>query len=677
MQTITTKDIGSVKKIGKFRVLHLPSRHEFIVHIIDLSDSLKYGLYHLKMNIHSPFLDKCVRILEDTEKAYCFMDDLEMIDLKSHLLRGHSIGEDAALFYAAQILLSLKDLHKQGVAHMGVHSANIKIVKNGYLRLCGLVTQDPHSEHSSPELLAGEPITHMGDFWALGILIYMLLSGHVHPYFVDGMNPTQLEIEKVIASAVKLKFPSHFRTNAKSIITQLLSCDPSKRHGTKGVQEVMSHSWFSKTDWKSIAEQKETPPWMSGAKISRDFDTEELFLSNPIPILSILPLAFLDEDISGTDVGDEMTQGSAPVSRRGSRRETDYNIDNTLDVPQTFDSLLSPVSRSRSISLDEDPTLAIIKEIMSPGRLRPTVGLNDEPKRIQILKELYTTEKAYVASLNVLIQDFYSPLKDIVTKDVHSKIFMSLGPIVAVNGYFLENLRVSIQNFKNYDDIADVLIKSTFSFKLYVQYIVNYQIAVQTVIDEKKKNSKFESFLSKKYSELNRRGVAIYDILSYLILPIQRLPRYRILFEDLLKCTPDDENEVMVKVVEQMKQVVAYCNDKQRELDEQNRVFALQQKYKIKPTPDVIIIEKSQSESVKVILNQKGQPFEPDSLVIFQCLIVVEKGKEITQFRLGKDNLLFSVESPNGISSSFMLSRGKESITFHFAKSDVCTKWNY
>jgi hypothetical protein len=89
-----------------------------------------------------------------------------------------------------------------------------------------------------------------------------------------------------------------------------------------------------------------------------------------------------------------------------------------------------------------------------------------------------------------------------------------------------------------------------------------------------KKNQDLTSFLKEVSTEIKQRR--INDIGSFLILPIQRLMRYKMLLEDLFKRIHDEKmKEKLQKAVEEVSQVAIYCNDKQTEFIQMQRMKEL------------------------------------------------------------------------------------------------------
>jgi hypothetical protein len=71
-------------------------------------------------------------------------------------------------------------------------------------------------------------------------------------------------------------------------------------------------------------------------------------------------------------------------------------------------------------------------------------------------------------------------------------------------------------------------------FKMYTQYCYNYPNALATMTKLTEENSKFKSFIKKAESIMQKR------FMDVLITPVQRVPRYVLLLDTLIKHTSDD-----------------------------------------------------------------------------------------------------------------------------------------
>lgn len=165
------------------------------------------------------------------------------------------------------------------------------------------------------------------------------------------------------------------------------------------------------------------------------------------------------------------------------------------------------------------------RPFIKPANL-PTDKLAE--KRKHIIKEFLDTERTYVTNLKVAIERFITPLKSIISKQSIHIIFGSWEQVYGINSMFLKALEESLNEQKMDANLKFAEMLTTFSqcFKLYTSYISNYNKAIATIKKETKENEKFAQFLKATSEQLKREKYRINSLSSFLILPVQRLPRY-------------------------------------------------------------------------------------------------------------------------------------------------------
>ncbi|KAF6212697.1 hypothetical protein GE061_013223 [Apolygus lucorum] len=161
--------------------------------------------------------------------------------------------------------------------------------------------------------------------------------------------------------------------------------------------------------------------------------------------------------------------------------------------------------------------------------------------RTHVVVELYETEKSYVESLQILVMKYLQPLKNpettcLTDSALVDEIFHKVPEILAHHELFLEELRKRLENWDINQKIGDVLL-DTFTrqsvIETYSAFINNWENAYETIKTSIQSKPAFARFVESTAKE--HKGKLSLD--SLLIMPVQRIPRYELLIQTLLKHT--------------------------------------------------------------------------------------------------------------------------------------------
>ena len=110
-------------------------------------------------------------------------------DLFSHIVnKGGILSHDATRFYVGGVTLVFQYLHERSVVYRDLKPENLvldedgfaKVVDFGFAKRCERTyTLCGTPEYLAPEIIKGKGHGKGADYWALGILIFELLCGHV------------------------------------------------------------------------------------------------------------------------------------------------------------------------------------------------------------------------------------------------------------------------------------------------------------------------------------------------------------------------------------------------------------------------------------------------------------------------------------------------------------------
>ncbi|PRP88360.1 hypothetical protein PROFUN_03274 [Planoprotostelium fungivorum] len=251
--------------------------------------------------------------------------------------------------------------------------------------------------------------------------------------------------------------------------------------------------------------------------------------------------------------------------------------------------------------------------------------------RPRIAAEILTTEKFYVQSLRTLVDFFGIPLLSAVLIDEHDRlgltprsrstssadispssrlrrptsssytyedvdvatapqvsgltredirdVFSQIEVIFAYHESIYEELQTRMKDWKWTSHLGDIFINMVDFLKVHTAYVNNYPTALASLNRLKGTNPAFAEWLRKTESRPECNGLVLEDIdeIQFLIMPIQRIPRYVLLLKELLKNTPylhlDYSN--LSTALEKIKSIARMLNEKRRETEDFQHMVTL------------------------------------------------------------------------------------------------------
>ncbi|KAG6854872.1 hypothetical protein C0991_012062 [Blastosporella zonata] len=211
-------------------------------------------------------------------------------------------------------------------------------------------------------------------------------------------------------------------------------------------------------------------------------------------------------------------------------------------------------------------------------------ALTDSSALSSVINELVTSERSYVRRLQILKNDYADPLRSFArSKDTAiipayeaNTLFGNVDNLLPVNEAFLADLEKMLgpNGPKTVGGVGDVALrhfKESRGFEQYKQYYVKREDAQQIFERElSKRSSRFASFIDHiKYQSADPRNrVGLRELLME---PVQRIPRYTLLFRTMLKhMAPEDPQRSKLLEADEIASKIALA-----EADEQTKRAAV------------------------------------------------------------------------------------------------------
>lgn len=243
------------------------------------------------------------------------------------------------------------------------------------------------------------------------------------------------------------------------------------------------------------------------------------------------------------------------------------------------------------------------------------------------MKEIISTEVTYVDRLKFLVEVVIIPIKEnnLLDPNDQKKQFSTLEKIHNLHS------RNSFTELESKPELFGPFFENICNnVTLYSDYLVDYEEAMARRCALLLSNRRFSDFLDKAEKDPRSQNQKIESIF---ILPVQRIPRYRLLLEQLQKCTPEGhpQFEVVNTALEKICAMAMYSNEAIRRRENRGKIFSIIQT--IEPTTRVNL------------LDNPDRLFIKEGPLLRQC----RRGLKEFQFWLFNDQLLYGQPTPLGL----------------------------
>uniref|UniRef100_A0A4W6FJF8 Protein kinase C n=1 Tax=Lates calcarifer TaxID=8187 RepID=A0A4W6FJF8_LATCA len=244
-----------------------------------------------------PYLTQLYCCFQTPDRLFFVMEFVNGGDLMFHIQKSRKFEEPRARFYTAEITSALMFLHSKGIIYRDLKLDNVLLDKDGHCKLADFgMCKEGIFEGSAtgtfcgtPDYIAPEILQEMlygpsVDWWALGVLLYEMLSGHA---------PFEAENEDDLFESIlneEIVYASWLSTEAVNILKAFLTKNPARRLGCVasegGEGAVTSHKFFADIDWEKLNRREIEPPFKPRIKTPEDVNNFDPDFTQEEPTLT-------------------------------------------------------------------------------------------------------------------------------------------------------------------------------------------------------------------------------------------------------------------------------------------------------------------------------------------------------------------------------------------------------
>ncbi|KAJ3195575.1 hypothetical protein HK101_011718, partial [Irineochytrium annulatum] len=197
-----------------------------------------------------------------------------------------------------------------------------------------------------------------------------------------------------------------------------------------------------------------------------------------------------------------------------------------------------------------------------------TEGMKDN--RSRLINELLDTERKYIHDLEQL-QNYEKELlhQNVMSRDGAHNLFANLDELLDFQRRFLIGMERCLSLPQNEQRIGSLFVLNEENFKVYNDICANYQFATTFANDEKERLMRLSNLIPP------------HMLQSYLIKPVQRVCKYPLLLQELIKLSKDTDYPFMDELkagLDSIKRVTERVNEQKRVEENRNTKNQLSEK---------------------------------------------------------------------------------------------------
>eukprot|EP00002_Diphylleia_rotans_P027203 TRINITY_DN5445_c0_g1_i2.p1 TRINITY_DN5445_c0_g1~~TRINITY_DN5445_c0_g1_i2.p1 ORF type:complete len:701 (+),score=138.65 TRINITY_DN5445_c0_g1_i2:295-2397(+) len=331
----------------------------------------------------------------------------------------------------------------------------------------------------------------------------------------------------------------------------------------------------------------------------------------------------------------------------------------TWEKPIVLDEELAMTSAKELYQAEFSQTASSISNQADAALTASPSAANVNKKRFEVFMELFESERKYIDYLSIMCEVFFEPLKrSILDGTLDSILFSPLEKLLEnvnstlkpLNERIFAYFQTALSEWDESKAVSAIFTKIAPLLKLYSTYVVNYPVALRAVSEL----GNVEAFRVLLENAVHNSRCEGKTLSSFLIMPIQRVPRYQLFAKSLLDVTPKSHADYpeLRKGFSNIESIVQFLNESRRGHEGRERVLSMQEhfmKTADKQLKSFDMVAPGRYLVLEGKVTQKGEMrgYRLRYLFLFNDIIVIAKQISETPVEIHYKDMIFIADIVN------------------------------